>query len=91
MRIDHQHVVGVDEDRRVGVDQRLRAGTGEEYAGGGLFDVEELRVGGSCHGSEPGGAVVAEFQESGAGECALDERSEKVAREWLCACGCAWL
>ena len=79
MRIDHQHVVGIDEDRRVGVDQRLRAGTGEEDAGGGVFDVEELRVRGGRHGPEPGRAVVAEFQQAGAGERALYQRPEKVA------------
>jgi len=79
MRVDHQHVVGVDEDRGVGVDQRLGAGPGEEDAGGGLFDIEELRVRGGRHGAEPGGAIVAELKESGAGECALHERSEKVA------------
>ena len=79
MRVDHQHVVGIDEDRGVGVNQRLCAGTGEEDAGGGLFNVEELRIRGCRHGAEPGGAVVAKFQEAGAGERAFYEGSEKVA------------
>ena len=79
MRIDHQHVVGIDENRRIGVHQGLCTGAREKNARGGLFDIEELRVCGGRHGPEPSRAVVAEFEQSGAGECAFYQRAEEIA------------
>ena len=79
MRIDDQYVISVNEDCGVGVNQRLRAGTGEEDAGGYVFDIEELRVRSRCHGTEPSCAIMAELQQSGAGKRAFHKLSEKVA------------